>query len=395
MTTRLAAFATSLLCFALAGCAATEEDPFPAEEVSAAEEDLALASVRDGDTVYIARPFRLDRMDARTGAIETVAGMEWARCPRDPDVQWLSMANDFTFPMLAAKGTTIALASEDCGVWTFDVATKTSRLLVDPSLEAKVAAQERTGTFPRGALWNGQDGPDWQQYFGISLAFDGDGLLACFGATSATDADGGSRRDAIELWSVALDGTPRERLVQRFGSDRPFAGPNYCNRIVADEASVLLSTEVGVLRFDRATRAVTDVARVGEYGSSGFEVDASDVFLEVKNAIVKVPRAGGPPVTLRASSGLGSEPTRLVSGVDERHVYFQEGRSMLRVAKGGGDAEVVAAGTELDWILPGFLPLAAEHVYFQRVTERPSAGTLAPERAGQPTYHGALFRVRR
>jgi hypothetical protein len=386
----LSRYAASWLGVFLVACSSGDETR-PSEAVSGPDPAPAFAMVQDGDAIYVARPTALERIDTRTGERTTVAGPEWAQCPRDHGIVWMSSPLDFTYPELVISGTTAFVAHERCGLWSFDFATKTSHMLVDPTTEAKAALMKSGAPYPQGSLWNGKDGPYWQDPWGISLARDGDGLLVCFNAFSREDlADspdaGPSFRGRVELWSVALDGTPRE-LLTFIPRERMYElGESFCGAVVPDETSILFATDHAVVRFDRATRSLTPLATGMQYGPAGLATDGTDVYFEHRNAIVSVPRAGGEMKTLLASTGAGTESVRVLAGIDGDYVYFNDGYALKRMRKDGSDLIEFAHGDPQVWIMPRMIGVTPDFVYFERITNAPILEDSA-------AYLGTLFRA--
>jgi hypothetical protein len=193
------------------GCAADDAGP-RSEIVSALDANVAMAFVRDGDSIYVARAQSLDRIDAQSGVVTTVAGSEWAECPRDPSLTWPSVFDDWSSPNVLVRGTTLTMVLPKCGVWSYDVVTKQRHMLVDGSNEEKNRRMKAEGVYPTGATWNGKAGPDWRDWNGMALAPDGDGLVACFTiGTYEQTSFGSSYRDALELWSRRRSGLIRQR----------------------------------------------------------------------------------------------------------------------------------------------------------------------------------------
>jgi hypothetical protein len=274
-------------------------------------------------------------------------------------------------------------------------------MLVDPSFETREKRAKAEGVVPDGATWNGKTGPDWASAWGMAIAADGDGLLGCFQA-NAYEPDpthlGGRRfRSRLELWSFSVDGTPREMLTSVSSEREATDGENYCKHVIADEASILLSTDRAILRLDRKTRAVTTLVSGLRYGLAGLAQDASRIYyIGEENDVRSIPRDGGMPLVLRASSHDGREPARTMLTLDGDHVFFHEGYSLLRVQKHGSDVVVLAEGNEAEWVLPMTLGIAEHHVYFERITEthnatRSDSGSVSVER----TRQGALYRTAR
>jgi hypothetical protein len=361
------------------GCAADDTGGTPSELVSAPEWNVAMALVRDGDSLYVARATRLDRIDARSGAVSEVAGPEWAECPRDPNITWLTTVDDYSYPNLLVRGSTVYLLQPSCGLWSFDIATKKKHMLVDPSIEARTKRFDAEGVYPTGATWNGKDGPDWRYVWGMALATDGDGLVGCF-HTSSDEPDpnavGGIRRVyPLELRSFATDGTPRERLTFLDQDRTPRDGENYCKHVIADATSILFSTDKSILRWDRQTRKLDTVVSGFRYGTEGLAQDATHVFyVSPRNEVRKLSRATGEDVVLRETSSSPRERPRLMLTVDGDHLYFHEGYSLMRIEKDGTGVIELAAGTEDDWVLPMALGIGDEHVYFERMTEKVETG---------------------
>ena len=373
------------------GCAADAERSPPSEQVSAPEWNVALAMVRDGDSIFVGRAERLDRIDAATGVVTVIAGPEWAECPGHPSITWLPTVMDYGYPNLVVRGTTLYLVQSDCGLWSFDTVTKQQHMLVDPTPETRAKRLDAEGVFPDGATWNGKTGPDWNGPFGLALAADGDGLIACFQANAHEPdpraPDGSDFRQRIELWSLATDGTPREMLT--FIDPEPSAtnGEDYCKHVIPDATSILFSTDRSILRFDRETRAVTTLVSGYTYGTDGLAQDATDVFyIGPRNDVLRIPRGGGEPLVLRASSNDPREPARMTVTLDGEHVYFDEGYSLMRVNKDGSGLITLSAGDDGSWVLPMTLGIGDDHVYFEGMTGSTS---------GDAKLLGALYRTAR
>jgi hypothetical protein len=386
-----------LATLAGASACATDDGGYPSERVSSPESDAALALVREGDSIYVARPARLDRIDAATGVITEIAGADWAKCPRDPQITWLTTSLDFAYPNIVVHGSALYLIAQECGLWSFDVATKEKHMLVDPTSATKKARFDAEGIFPEGATWNGKTGPDWSYAWGMALAADGDGLVGCFQAVERAPGGSGASESTtqLELWSFSTEGTPREMLTSVSREGAATGSDGYCKQVLVDDASILFSTDRSILRWDRQTRALTTVVSGFRYGPEGLAQDASDVFyIGAENDVRRVSRRGGDPVVLRASSHSPSEPTRLKVTLDGNHVYFHEGYSLVRMNKDGSDVTVVAEGGEDDWVLPMTLGIADRHIYFERMTR--GDGTPTPGApSSEPSWMGSLFRAPR
>jgi len=404
MTSRVLAPLASVVLFALtSGCAsASEESTDRPSEIVVPPRPIAsvpLAMLRDGDSIYLASAAQLDRIDARTGELTHVAGPEWAACPREPRIVWMSTAFDFTYPSLTIRGTTAYLVHPDCGLWSFDFTTKKAQMLVDPSSDAKVAVAKATGHYAVGAIWNGKMGSDWSSAWGMAIASDGDGLVGCFPAfATEPDADAPSAvgyRYRIELWSIATDGTPRELLafIPR-GRERE-DGEDYCKQVIPEEDSLLVSTDKALLRWDRRTRQLTTIVGGFRHGADGVATDATDIYFVKDNALVKVPRMGGPTVTLRASSGTPDEPTRLLAALDGDFVYFNESYTLKRMRKDGRDLIDFATGNSDDWVMPMVVGIGAEHIYFERITKAPPGTDPETGEQYNPAFMGTMRRARK
>lgn len=365
-----------LVCCAW-GCATEETDSHPSEVVSGPEEDMVLTTIRDGDSLYVAHALRIDRIDVHTGAITTVAGEGWNACPRKTGSSWLSVGLDDDYPRLVLRGTSLYLVGEDCGIWTFDMQTGKSRLLVDPSYEEKQERFDAEGRYPETPTWNGKDGPDWQPYSTTALASDGDGLVACFQVSAHYTEP--KTRAHVEMWSIALDGTPRERLaVIESPDDR-----EECHRIIVDPTSTLLSTRYRILRWDRRTRAVTTLAEGFSYGTRGLAEDDTDVYyVGEQNEIVRLPRSGGAPVLLRPPASSQQDFPRFMLTLDGEYVYFQEGYTLKRMRKSGEELFDFAPGNRDDWVLPMTPGITDAHVYFETITHAPDYSSAEPKFLG-------------
>jgi hypothetical protein len=162
-------------------------------------------------------------------------------------------------------------------------------------------------------------------------------------------------------------------------------GANYCSHIIPDERSILFSTDHAILRLDRATRALTTLVSGLRYGARALAEDESRVFyIGEENEVRSIPRDGGVPVVLRASSHDPQEASRLLLTLDGDRVYFHEGYSLLRAQKDGTGLVVLAEGNADDWVAPMTLGIAEHHVYFERMT-----------RTYENKYQGALYRAAR
>jgi hypothetical protein len=380
---RIAKCVPSLAAFLVIGCASHDDNADnvavrPSEAVSAPDADIVLAMVRDGDVIYVARPNALERMDAHTGERTTIAGEEWTTCPTAPTTNsWMSTALDPSYPNLLIQGTTAYLVQEDCGFWSFDIATKTRRMLVDPTNATKLAmAQQAGGLPPEGAIWNGKVGPNWRDAFGMSIARDGDGFLACFTAEAGAEDD---FRERVALWSVALDGTPREQLAFIPRERESELGKEVCRAIVPDATSILFATDHALVRFDRATRALTAIATGMDQGTEGLAMDDANIYFVSNNAIARVPRGGGDVTTLVPTTRW-ADSFRRIAGIDGDYLYFNEGHTLKRMKKDGTDLIDFAPGGEDDWVEPRVVGITSDFVYFERITNRtadhPYLGTL-------------------
>jgi hypothetical protein len=341
--------------------------------------------VRDGDAIYVARPTALERIDAHTGERTNVAGPEWAQCPRDKSIVWMSSPFDWAFPALLVEGTTAYVAQTGCGLWSFDFATKTSHMLIDPSIAAKQALFDSGAPFPEGSIWNGKDGPQWNDPFGIAFTRDGDGLLACFSSFAHEPYPDSAGVDRVELWSLALDGTPRERLAFIPLDRKLEIGENFCSAIVPDVTSITIATDHALVRVDRATRTLTPIATGMKYGTVGLATDDADIYFVYRNAIVRVPRAGGDMTTLFSSSGDPHETVRVLSGLDGDYLYFNDGYTLKRMNKTDGSNVIeFAHGDKANWIMPRMVGISSDYVYYQRITNVDATSFL-----------GTLFRARK
>lgn len=375
---RFAALAASL---SLAACA--RDGAQPSEVVAGPEWSPALAMIRDGGTLWIARPTHLDRVDLATGAIARAAGEEWARCPGHDAVRWMSMPlEDWSYPSLVLSGTKFYLAAEECGLWSFDVATGERRLLVDAA----------SPTHLGDPLWNGKRGPQWQTPWGMAMAKDGDGLVACIDVSvppeEAEKAD--HRYQRVELWSIGLDGDARERLAIVDAA----RGEEFCKHVVPAPGAIVFSTDHAILRFDRATRALTTLASGLEYGPEGLAVDDANVYYIGSMAeIVRVPLDGAAPVTLRPPAK-PTDPARVGLVVDGDDLYFYEGLSLKRMNENGGDPSDFAPGDDADWTFPVTLGVSDRHVYFEKATSTPPHEEVDPD-TGETIDVEFVFTLRR
>jgi hypothetical protein len=348
------------LSFALlSSCGAADSD-WPSEVVSPPESDeLVRAMVRDGDVIYVGRRSRLDRIDIQTGHVVKIAGPEWSQCPVDPYSNWRGVRVVGPPTPFAVRGTTFYLASDDdCGLWSFEATTGKSRMLVDRSAKARGAI--RAGGEIRkwtGALWNGKSGPHWDRY-GMAVATDGDGLLGCFDVSGEDYGDSSH----VELWSIGPDGEPREQLASV-----PPGQAKECTRVIPDAETILLATDRSLLRWDRRTRTLSTIARTARYAPAGVEQDATGVYFGMDNSIMWVPRSGGEPVVLIASSGELTEWARSVVGIDADHVYFHEGDRLKRVKRDGSNLMEFAVAPGYDFITSN-VAITPQHVYFVNVT---------------------------
>lgn len=373
-----AAFASfSLIVSSALGCSAdasTEESRIreATEVVSPPDADVALAIVREGDSLYVARAARLDRIDTRTGVVSAIAGPEWATCPRASGRRWENLMINRGYANLAVKGTTLFLREDECGVWSYDVATKQRHMLVDVSTEIRAERAEAEGVFPQAPTWNGKTGPNWHG-FGMALAVDNERLVGCF---TVRERGASSSRDLVELWAISTDGTPLERIASLETSGQY----HYCAGVVPDATSILFATNDAVHRWDRASRTLSTVAAGFDRGPNGLAQDDRDVFLVGdQNEVVKISRADGTRVVLRpASAGLQDSPrTFLTLGGD--HVYFHESHSLMRMNKDGSHLLAVAAEAkaEEDWVPPMTIGIGDGHVYFERLTRGYATKTSA------------------
>jgi hypothetical protein len=361
---------------------------------------VALALVRDGDAIYVGRTARLDRIDARTGAVTTIAGPEWAECPRDPSLTWLTAIDDYSYPNLVVRGTTLTVVKPSCGVWSFDVATKQRRMLVDPSLATKEQRVKAEGVWPEGATWNGKTGPNWVDGWGMALASDGDGLVGCFTTSvhetlPASGGGGTILRDRLELWSISAEGTPREQLAA-LGLDRASDGKQYCEHVLVDPTSIVFSTEKSILRWDRQTRALKTLVSELRFGPWGLAQDATHLFyINERNEVRRLSRATGETIVIRTATDDPRQPARTMLTLDGDRVYFHDGYSLMRMNKDGTDLIELAAGREGDWVLPMTLGIGDHHLYFERLTSTQIATPSAQGTIYENTMVGSLFRTAR
>jgi hypothetical protein len=130
-------FVVALASTCAVGCGGDEGGSPPSELVSPPEWNIAAALVHDGNSLYVARAVRLDRIDATSGIVSEVAGPEWAECPGHPAITWMPTVMDWGYPNLVVRGTTLYMVEGRCGLWSFDVVTKQKRMLVDPTSETK------------------------------------------------------------------------------------------------------------------------------------------------------------------------------------------------------------------------------------------------------------------
>jgi hypothetical protein len=359
-----------------------------------------LALVRDGGSIYVGRSARLDRIDAGTGVVATVAGPEWAECPRDPSLTWLTATHDFSYPNLVVRGTTLTMLQPSCGLWSFDIATKQRRMLVDPSLATKVQRAKVEGVWPEGATWNGTTGPNWSDVWGMALASDGDGLVGCF-PTSVHEtlpaSEGGATvlRDRVELWSISAEGTPREQLAA-LGRDRASDGEQYCGHVLVDPTSIVFSTDKAILRWDRQTRALKTLVSDLRSGPLGLAQDATDlIYINDRYEVRRLSRATGETVVIRTATTDPNQPLRRMLTLDGDRVYFHEGSSLMRMNKDGTDLIELAAGRDGDSVLPITLGIGDHHLYFERLTSTPTATPSEQGTTYRNTTVGSLFRTAR
>ena len=224
----------------------TEADERPgAVLIGSPTGDKVLGFAVDGAGVIVARDASLERIDS-AGATVRLAGPEYRACPTDASKRWqpgVSTATDVGF--LSARDGVLTLADPSCGLWSRQLESGATTMLVQSS--------------------GGQDLPAWAEVPSV-VAVQADAILWCFGAK---DAEFGSR---AEVWSVARDGSQRRRLAQLPGS-RPGLPRSLCSSILADESAVFViapdaSTMFNdtLFRIDRREGTVTPLSDTSVLG---------------------------------------------------------------------------------------------------------------------------------
>lgn len=342
------AFRRLVLSFSVvAPLAACDGDVVP---VGGLDEQLTLpeqgnylhALVRDGNFVYAASETRLDRIDDRTGEVTTVAGSEYAVCPKSGADTDNGLGFTFSRRPFVVRGTTAYLANS-CGFWTYDFESHRAQLVVD-------------GGDPHfywdhpERLWNGKPGPDLKD--GMSLAADVDGLIGCFTVW------GPSQTVLTEIWTLDRDGMPGERLASV-----PNKNYGYCRDVVVDSSSIVFATDDTIYRLDRAARAVTSIVN-DEGKPEGLASDAFHVYWVDDNGgdVMRIANDG----TDRSRVFTAQFTASLTfAALDGDWLWVRDGLTLKRVPKDGGLAFDFTPQSSRDGH-PLDVPIVftAEHVYF-------------------------------
>lgn len=115
-----------------------------------------------------------------------------------------------------------------------------------------------------------------------------------------------------------------------------------------------------------------------------------------RNDVTRISRADGTSVVLRPVAESMQDPPRNLLTLDGDHVFFHEGRSLLRMNKDGSNLLEIASGTEADWVVPMTLGIGDQHAYFERITKLYTQRTNADGNLGfDSTYLGSLQRAPR
>jgi len=151
------------------------------------------------------------------------------------------------------------------------------------------------------------------------------------------------------LWEIDPASGAWKQLAS-WGSNATSGGPIFADSeaIYAGGQLQISNTEAGMIRWDRATRTSATVASFDAIS----RITADEAYVYVSGArqgdwgIYRVPNRGGSPERLLARAPADAIVTGLV--VDDEFLYFSEQLRVLRLAKRGGEAVVLAEHT-----LPG------------------------------------------
>lgn len=366
--TPIAALSAALLSGSVA-CSSDELDaPRATERIGEAVPRAVHRMVRDGDALTVLRESGLERVDVRTGTTSRFDASDWRTCPTD-GLSWGGQVDD-----IVIRGTKVFLAQAACGVWSFDFESHERRILVDASASGIVERQKLSPEVKVGPLWNGADGPLWEDISGMQLVSEGDHLLGCF--LARRDSDLASTHQQLEIWTIGLDGRPGTRFAA-LDDPRVTAARPPCTSLLADARSVVFSTETQVFLVDRATGAVTELATDTRIRRGRIALDDANVWFRYSfDAIVRIPRAGGGEIVVRPSTGIMTPSAFLA--LDHEHVYFFEGTSLARMKISGESFEVLAHEDDVTAVVPLPITLDESHVYFE-LTRR-----VAPYRITDP-----------
>lgn len=314
----------------------------------------------DGGFVYAARPTRLDRIEIATGRVERVAGAEYAACPADPERRFMLTVLDLGYPGFAVRDGVVYLTEPDCGLWAWDVDAHRGRMLI---------------TYVQGdrgepyAEWGSIRGRLWARPWPITFAAEPDGLVVCVVPERFENHPSEDPRvprdvvEGVELWSVALDGTPRERLAQ---VAEPVSSEYlYGTGIVSDAAAVHFAAGHAVYRYDRRSRYAVVATGLASSFIGGLFADEHGVYYADLGGIYAMENTSLPFRRTVLPPGGPLDPVVTLLAVGGGRIYYLDGFSLRRVPTEGGEPEeLVAWERDARGAWPAGAAVAGEHVFF-------------------------------
>ncbi len=290
-----------LAALALGAVACSDEEQAPHHETIAKLDELPLAIVAHGDTVYIASDAELVKVDDGTRSLVRIADGRYRECPWDPWQKWDSLLG--VAPRLTPDGSALLLSAYKCGAWAWP-------LNGGPTVPIARASRDFRE-------WKTDTNPVWD-YSSVPATRDGEDWIAC----GRQQSNLGSVDS--EVWVLEADGKPKERLAQLDG--------RRCEWVEAEPGAVYAATSDLISRIDRTSKEVKTLVK--KKGDSAFRVAGSTptqfVVLHDKR-IDLVPKDGGPAQTIVEVEPNGHCGYACFdAAVDTTHVYWTNGLSLVR-----------------------------------------------------------------
>jgi hypothetical protein len=296
-------FALPLACalaLSAAACSSDVADDASAGHAQVATfDDAPIGIVAAGDRLIALLPSELLAF-APDGTSTRLTDRRYRECPWNPAQKW----DDVVDPLggVLPDGRAIVFNRSICGAWAFSLDGGSP----DELVRYESYRHDRGG---EGYLWGGEPGPAFDAVRGLLVTPDTEGLLACVRA----------QYEGHALWALEPDGSPREKLADLPGYD--------CDAVVADAAAVFVSTHRRLLRFDRATRDLTTLFELEEYGKMQVAETERWLYVLSSRGLAQISKHGGAIMQVTASDGWS---TSLAFTLDERFVYWATQDELVR-----------------------------------------------------------------